>query len=46
MAKSDGSDYLFRSQKGGRLSRVQFFRVFRPVLIKPESQRRNVIRTR
>src|SRR5438477_1790114 len=26
MAKSDGSDYLFLSQKGGRLSRVQFFR--------------------
>lgn len=23
------SDYLFLSQKGGRLSRVQFFRVFR-----------------
>jgi len=28
MAKSDGSDYLFLSQKGGRLSRVQFFRGF------------------
>jgi integrase/recombinase XerD len=28
MAKSDGSDFLFLSQKGGRLSRVQFFRVF------------------
>jgi site-specific recombinase XerD len=27
--KSDGSDYLFLSQKGGRLHRSQFFRVFR-----------------
>src|SRR5205085_1580450 len=26
--KPDGSDYLFLSQKGGRLSRAQFFRVF------------------
>jgi type 1 fimbriae regulatory protein FimE len=26
--KPDGSDYLFLSQKGGRMSRVQFFRVF------------------
>ena len=25
----DGSDYLFLSQKGGRLHRSQFFRVFR-----------------
>ena len=24
----DGSDYLFTSQKGGKLSRIQFFRVF------------------
>jgi type 1 fimbriae regulatory protein FimB len=29
--KSDGSDYLFTSQKGGRLDRTQFFRVFRAV---------------
>jgi integrase/recombinase XerC len=28
IAKRDGSDYPFLSQKGGRLSRVQFFRVF------------------
>ena len=27
--ESDGSDYLFLSQKGGRLHRSQFFRVFR-----------------
>ena len=27
--KQDGSDYLFTSQKGGRLDRTQFFRVFR-----------------
>jgi type 1 fimbriae regulatory protein FimB len=26
--KPDGSDYLFLSQKGGRMSRIQFFRVF------------------
>jgi site-specific recombinase XerD len=26
---ADGSDYLFTSQKGGRLDRTQFFRVFR-----------------
>ena len=25
----DGSDYLFTSQKGGRLHRAQFFRIFR-----------------
>jgi site-specific recombinase XerD len=29
--RSDGSDYLFTSQKGGRLDRTQFFRVFRAV---------------
>ena len=28
---SDGSDYLFTSQKGGRLDRTQFFRVFQAV---------------
>lgn len=27
----DGSDYLFVSQKGGKLSRVQFFRVFQAI---------------
>jgi len=27
----DGSDYLFTSQKGGRLDRTQFFRVFQAV---------------
>jgi len=29
--EEDGSDYLFTSQKGGRLDRTQFFRVFRAV---------------
>jgi integrase len=29
--RSDGSDYLFTSQKGGKLDRTQFFRVFRTV---------------
>jgi type 1 fimbriae regulatory protein FimB len=28
---ADGSDYLFTSQKGGKLDRTQFFRVFRAV---------------
>ncbi len=28
---NDGSDYLFTSQKGGRLDRTQFFRVFQTV---------------
>jgi type 1 fimbriae regulatory protein FimB len=28
---TDGSDYLFMSQKGGRLDRTQFFRVFQAV---------------
>src|SRR5450631_1351194 len=28
---ADGSDYLFTSQKGGKLSRIQFFRVFQTV---------------
>jgi site-specific recombinase XerD len=29
--ESDGSDYLFTSQKGGKLDRTQFFRVFQTV---------------
>ena len=29
----DGSDFLFTSQKGGRLDRIQFFRVFRDVAV-------------
>lgn len=28
---NDGSDYLFTSQKGGRLDRSQFFRLFRSI---------------
>ncbi len=28
---ADGSDYLFTSQKGGRLDRSQFFRLFRAI---------------
>lgn len=28
---ADGSDYLFTSQKGGRLDRTQFFRIFQAV---------------
>jgi site-specific recombinase XerD len=29
--RDDGSDYLFTSQKGGRLDRSQFFRLFRTI---------------
>src|ERR1039458_731834 len=29
--QSDGSDYLFTSQKGGKLDRTQFFRVFQRI---------------
>lgn len=29
--RSDGSDYLFTSQKGGELDRTQFFRIFQTV---------------
>jgi hypothetical protein len=29
--RNDGSDFLFTSQKGGKLDRTQFFRVFRSV---------------
>ncbi len=29
--RNDGSDYLFTSQKGGRLDRSQFFRIFRVI---------------
>jgi site-specific recombinase XerD len=28
---ADGSDYLFTSQKGGKLSRIQFFRTFQKI---------------
>jgi integrase/recombinase XerD len=28
---ADGSDYLFTSQKGGKLDRTQFFRVFQAI---------------
>jgi len=29
--RSDGSDYLFTSQKGGKLDRTQFFRIFQTI---------------
>src|ERR1039458_5014572 len=29
--QSDGSDYLFTSQKGGKLDRTQFFRIFQSI---------------
>jgi integrase len=31
LRSADGSDYLFNSQKGGRLDRSQFFRLFRTI---------------
>jgi site-specific recombinase XerD len=31
--RSDGSDFVFTSQKGGRLDRSQFFRLFRAIAI-------------
>lgn len=31
---ADGSDYLFTSQKGGRLDRTQFFRLFKAIACK------------
>lgn len=30
---NDGSDFLFTSQKGGRLDRTQFFRLFRDIAV-------------
>jgi len=40
--RSDGSDFLFTSQKGGRLDRSQFFRLFRDLArdagLPPEKQ--------
>ena len=33
--RSDGSDYLFNSQKGGWLDRSQFFRLLRRLLVQP-----------
>jgi type 1 fimbriae regulatory protein FimB len=40
--RDDGSDFLFTSQKGGRLHRCQFFRMFRSVAaaagLRPEQQ--------
>jgi type 1 fimbriae regulatory protein FimB len=39
---NDGSDYLFTSQKGGRLDRTQFYRLFRAIAaeagLSPEKQ--------
>jgi type 1 fimbriae regulatory protein FimB len=34
--QNDGSDFLFTSQKGGRLDRSQFFRLFRDIATKAE----------
>lgn len=46
--QSDGSDYLFTSQKGGRLHRSQFFRLFRDVArqagLAPEKQHPHVLK--
>jgi integrase len=45
---NDGSDFLFVSQKGGRLDRSQFFRIFRSVAaaagLTPEKQHPHVLK--
>jgi type 1 fimbriae regulatory protein FimB len=45
---ADGSDYLFTSQKGGKLDRTQFFRVFRACAeaagLKPEKRHPHVLK--
>jgi site-specific recombinase XerD len=45
---SDGSDYLFTSQKGGRLDRTQFFRIFRAcaeaAALSPEKRHPHVLK--
>ncbi len=46
--RHDGSDFLFLSQKGGRLDRSQFFRVFRSVAaaaaLAPEKRHPHVLK--
>ena len=46
--RHDGSDFLFTSQKGGRLHRSQFFRLFRSVAadagLPPEKQHPHVLK--
>jgi len=46
--RNDGSDFLFTSQKGGRLHRSQFFRLFRSVAadagLRPEQQHPHVLK--
>jgi site-specific recombinase XerD len=46
--EADGSDYLFTSQKGGKLSRVQFFRNFQIVAesarLSPEKRHPHVLK--
>ncbi len=46
--RHDGSDFLFTSQKGGRLDRSQFFRIFRSVAaaagLAPEKRHPHVIK--
>jgi integrase len=45
---NDGSDFLFVSQKGGRLDRTQFFRLFRAIAadagLPPEKQHPHVLK--
>jgi len=46
--RDDGSDFLFTSQKGGRLDRSQFFRLFRSLAanagLSPEKQHPHVLK--
>jgi type 1 fimbriae regulatory protein FimB len=41
----DGSDFLFTSQKGGRLDRSQLFRLLGQSLLRPAYRRKSVITT-
>ena len=46
--ESDGSDYLFTSQKGGQLCRSQFFRIFQACAeaagLRPEQRHPHVLK--
>jgi type 1 fimbriae regulatory protein FimB len=42
---NDGSDFLFTSQKGGRLDRSQFFRLFRTIASKRAYHQKSSIPT-
>jgi site-specific recombinase XerD len=43
--RDDGSDFLFTSQKGGRLDRSQFFRLFQAIASEAVCQQKSSIHT-